>query len=117
MAVRVLIVDDSAPFRTFARALLAAEGYDVVGEAVDAATAIDAVPRLRPDVVLLDVQLPDQDGFAVAARLACERDPPKVVLVSTRDRTAYRRRLSTAPAEGFIAKDTLSGPALAALLG
>jgi DNA-binding NarL/FixJ family response regulator len=117
MAVRVLIVDDSAPFRTFARALLAAEGYDVVGEAVDAATAIDGVLRLRPDVVLLDVQLPDQDGFSVAARLAGERDPPKVVLVSARDRTAYRRRLRTAPTEGFIAKDTLSGPALAALLG
>jgi DNA-binding NarL/FixJ family response regulator len=117
MAVRVLIVDDNAAFRGFAHALLDAEGFEVVGEAADAASAIAAVVRLRPDVVVLDIQLPGDDGFAVAERIARERDPPKVVLVSTRDASAYRRRLKSARADGFLAKGELSGPALATLVG
>jgi DNA-binding NarL/FixJ family response regulator len=64
VAERVLIVDDHPSFRRSARALLEAEGFTVVAEAEDAAGALDAVARLRPDVVLLDIQLPDLDGFA-----------------------------------------------------
>jgi CheY-like chemotaxis protein len=66
MARTVLIVDDHAPFRAVARALLQLEGFEVVGEAADALSALEAVGRLRPDVVVLDIQLPDLDGFEVA---------------------------------------------------
>jgi DNA-binding NarL/FixJ family response regulator len=112
----VLIVDDHAGFRSLARAMLEAEGFDVVGEAEDGASAIAATVRLRPHIVLLDVQLPDIDGFEVAARLARAVDPPAVVLVSTRDISSYRRRLAGSPVRGFIPKDELSGRALAALV-
>jgi DNA-binding NarL/FixJ family response regulator len=115
--VTVLIVDDFAAFRRSARALLEDDGFDVVGEAADGATALAEVLRLRPDVVLLDVQLPGQDGFEVAARLASGADPPTVVLVSTRDAAAYAPRLASTPVRGFIAKADLSGERLAELLG
>ena len=113
MAATVLIVDDHASFRSSARALLEAGGFDVVGEAADGRSALSAVQRLRPAVVLLDVQLPDLDGFAVAERLA---EVTAVVLISSRDASAYRRRLAGSPARGFLAKSELSGPALAALI-
>jgi DNA-binding NarL/FixJ family response regulator len=117
MTRTVLIVDDHAPFRALARALLQLEGFEVVGEAADALSALDAVRRLQPSVVLLDVQLPDLDGFEVARRLAQAGVPPAIVLVSSRDRSAYRRRLADSPARGFIAKSDLSGAAVAALVG
>ena len=66
----VLIVDDHEAFRQSASALLEAEGFDVVGQAADGPEAIAEAERLRPEVVLLDIQLPDLDGFAVAERLA-----------------------------------------------
>src|SRR5215510_4608062 len=90
----VLIVDDHDGFRSFAKTLLEAEGFEVVGEAGDAASALTAAERLRPEVVLLDIQLPGIDGFEVAARLAAAACPPQVVLVSTRDVSSYRRRLA-----------------------
>src|SRR5215467_8274802 len=113
----VLIVDDHDGFRESARALLEAEGFTVVGDAADGATAVAAVARLRPDVVLLDVQLPDVDGFVVAGRLAAAPDPPRVVLISSRDAAAYGPRVGAAPVCGFLAKRELSGAALAALVG
>jgi DNA-binding NarL/FixJ family response regulator len=112
----VLIVDDHDVFRDSARALLEAEGFAVVGVAADAAAAVAAVERLRPEVVLLDIQLPDADGFTVAERLAAAPDPPRVVLISSRDAAAYGPRLATAPACGFLAKQELSGASLAALV-
>ena len=113
MRPTVVIVDDHAEFRAAARALLEAEGFDVVGEAADAAGAVAVAARLRPRVVLLDIQLPDRDGFAVADELA---EGPQVVLTSSRDARAYGRRLAMAPVRGFIAKRELSGQALAALV-
>jgi DNA-binding NarL/FixJ family response regulator len=112
----VLIVDDHQSFRDLARRMLERAGYDVVGEAEDGAGALEAVSRLRPSVVLLDVQLPDIDGFAVSERLAALAQPPTIVLVSSRDASAYRRRLAGSPARGFIAKGDLTGPALTALV-
>ena len=113
----VLIVDDHDDFRTSASALLEAEGFAVVGEAADGATAIAEVERLQPQVVLLDIQLPDIDGFDVAERLAAIPDPPSVVFISGREAGAYGLRLGAARARGFIPKRELSGAALAALVG
>jgi CheY-like chemotaxis protein len=112
----VLIVDDHQPFRESASALLESEGFAVVGAAADGAAALDAIERLRPEVVLLDIQLPDLDGFAVAERLAAAPYPPQVVLISSREAAAYGPRLTAAPARGFIPKRELSGAALAALV-
>jgi DNA-binding NarL/FixJ family response regulator len=116
MRVRVLIVDDHAPFRSLARRLFTAEGFDVVGEAADGARALAAASELRPDVVLLDVQLPDLPGFRVAERLAGFVPAPVVVLISSRARTDYGRQVDASPAVGFLAKAELSGAALARLL-
>ena len=113
----VLIVDDHPGFRSAARALLEADGFEVVGEAADGESGLAAAARLRPGLVLLDIQLPDLDGFAVAERLASSQSPPAVVLVSSRDSSAYRRRLADSPACGFLTKSDLSGAAVAALVG
>ena len=113
----VLIIDDHDGFRDAAQALLEAEGFAVVGAASDGASALAAVQRLRPEVVLLDIQLPDVDGFAVAEQLAAAPDPPRVVLISSRDAAAYGPRIYATPACGFLAKRELSGASLAALVG
>jgi DNA-binding NarL/FixJ family response regulator len=112
----VLIVDDHAGFRGTARALLEAEGFEVVGEASDGKSAIAETDRLHPQLVLLDIQLPDVDGFQVAERLDETSDPPTVVLTSSRAESTYRRRLRQSPARAFIPKSELSGAALAELL-
>jgi len=109
----VLIVDDHAPFRRMARRLLEAAGFCVVGEAGDGVSALAAAAALGPDVVLLDVLLPDMDGFAVARCLAERPCGPVVVLTSSRSEPELGRRLEQAPAAGFIAKDALSAAALA----
>ncbi len=112
----VLIVDDHADFRASARALLEAEGFNVVGEAAGGEEALAEVERLMPEVVLLDVQLPGEDGFAIAERLAANPSGATVILISSREAAAYGPRLDTAAARGFLAKRMLSGEALAALL-
>ena len=112
----VLIVDDHPGFRGWARAVLQAEGFGVVGEAADGAAAIQAVGALRPDVVLLDIQLPDMNGFEVAERLRGNGAGGRVVLISSRDAVDYGTRIATSPAAGFLAKVDLTGAALAALL-
>jgi DNA-binding NarL/FixJ family response regulator len=117
MAPRVLIVDDHASFRALARLVLTADGFDVVGEAGDGADALDASRDLRPDVVLLDVQMPGLDGFAVAQALADDPSAPAVVLVSSRSRADYGTRVADSVARGFIAKAELSGDALRRVLG
>lgn len=113
----VLIVDDHEAFRDSAAALLEQEGFDVLGQAADGPQAVAAVERLKPEVVLLDIQLPELDGFAVAERLATLPEAPLVVLISSREASAYGHRLREAPARGFITKRALSGRVLAALVG
>ena len=117
MRPTVLIVDDHPAFRESAAALLEQEGFVVVGEASEGDEAIAAVERLRPQIVLLDIQLPGLDGFGVAERLAAGPHPPNVVLISSRDAAAYGARLEATAAQGFIPKSELSGSALAALVG
>jgi DNA-binding NarL/FixJ family response regulator len=110
----VLIVDDHAGFRAAARALLEDAGFEVVGEADDGASALDAARTLRPEIVLLDIQLPDLNGFDVAARLGAEGLPSAIVLTSSRNAASYRRRLEAHPSWPFVAKSDLSGATLAA---
>lgn len=117
MSRTVLVVDDHAGFRSRARMLLDAEGYEVVGEAADGRTAMAEAERLRPDVVLLDVQLPDQDGFEVAARITGIAEAPAVVLTSSRDWSDSAELVVRSGARGFLPKDQLSGFAMAELLG
>jgi DNA-binding NarL/FixJ family response regulator len=116
MARSVLIVDDHAGFRTQARELLAVAGYDVVGEAADGASGVRVARDLSPDIVLLDVQLPDVTGFEVIRQIASEPDPPAIVLISSRDAADYGSRVARSGARGFITKAELSAPALAAVL-
>ena len=115
VAATVLIVDDHPGFRSVARALLEAEGFDIVGEASDGASAVALARKLSPELVLLDVALPDMDGFAVCDALLEGGSGPAVVLTSSRGISSYRRRLERSGARGFIAKSDLSGSALAAL--
>jgi DNA-binding NarL/FixJ family response regulator len=119
MATRVLIVDDHPSFRATARVLLESEGFEIVGEAEDGRSALAAVALLEPDVVLLDVQLPDFDGFEVAKRLAMTLNGtmPVIVLMSSRDGADYGSAVPDCCARGFVAKGELSGEALSALLG
>jgi DNA-binding NarL/FixJ family response regulator len=112
----VLIVDDHPSFRASARTLLEAEGYEIVGEAENGAAALQAVAELKPDLVLLDVQLPDMDGFQVADQLRRLADPPAVVLTSSRDSADYGSCIQICGASGFVPKADLSGAAIAALL-
>jgi CheY-like chemotaxis protein len=117
-AKKVLVVDDHPAFRASARRLLESEGYAVVGEAGDGASALAAVGELAPDLVLLDVQLPDIDGFEVAERINTTTNgkKPDVVLVSSRDRSDFGPLLDAAAVVGFISKGELTCEALAELL-
>jgi DNA-binding NarL/FixJ family response regulator len=112
----VLIVDDHPSFRATAHAVLEAEGFEVVGEAEDGASALAAAEQLDPDVVLLDVQLPDIDGFEVASRLTANGGGPAVVLVSSRDGSDFGSLVASSGARGFVPKGELSGAAVAALI-
>ena len=117
MRPTLLIVDDHPGFRALARRLLEAGGFQVVGAAADGLGAVAVARELRPDVVLLDIQLPDIDGFEVASRLADRGTGTVVVLTSTRDRADYGERVERCGARGFIPKAELSGAALRVFLG
>lgn len=115
MPPTVLIVDDHAGFRRAARAILEAEGFDVVGESATGTEALAAVERLRPALVLLDICLPDLDGIEVAGRLTSADRSLAVVLTSSRDACDYQPHLERSGARGFIPKAELSGAAVAAI--
>lgn len=115
-SLRVLVVDDSQVFREAVQRLLVAAGHRVVGSAGSGEEGLRQMARVRPDLVLLDIQLPEMDGLAVAAVLAELPDPPRVILISSRAAGTYGRQLAGVPAAGFLAKHELSPQSLAALL-
>lgn len=112
----VLIVDDHSGFRTLARRLLESGGFRVVGEAAGAVEARSAVPSLQPEVVLLDVNLPDGDGLLLAEELTDGAHAPAVVLISSHERSDFGDRLERTGARGFISKADLSPTAIADLV-
>lgn len=116
MVRSVLVIDDHAGFRRGARMLLEQGPFSVVGEAPDAASGVLAAEQLQPDVVLLDIVLPDSDGFAVLDVLLGGPTPPVVVLMSTRDASDYGQRVERSGAKGFIQKARLGVKALDELL-
>jgi CheY-like chemotaxis protein len=111
----ILIVDDHDDFRAFARAMLEAAGFTVT-EAATGAEATEAAGRVQPSLVLLDIQLPDFDGFEVARRLTARPGGPVVVLTSTREASDYGGRIISSPAAAFLPKDQLSGAVLSQFL-
>lgn len=116
MALRVLLVDDDARFRSSARRALVADGVDVVAEVENGGDAVRAAAAWRPDVVLLDIRLPDIDGLDVARRLRAEEGAPVVIVISTCD-VDHGRRVAAGLAAGFVAKDDLSLAAILGILG
>ena len=116
MPITVLIIDDHPSFRAMARAVLVDDGFCVVGEAADAESGLAVAQELRPDCVLVDVQLGDADGFALAEALAIGGERPAVVMTSGRDRRDFEALIGASAACGFIPKEELSASALEELL-
>ena len=112
----VLIVDDHAGFRATARRVLEAGGYSVVAEAADGTSGVTAAAESRPDLALVDVQLPDFDGFEVARRLREAGGTPDIVLISSRDSDDFGSLVENSGARGFVSKGDLSAGALEELL-
>ena len=114
--MKLLIVDDHPSFRSAARLLLEHEGFEVVGEAEDGASGLAATLKLAPDVVLLDVNLPDLDGFDVASGICLDHGAPKVVMTSSRDPREFGPLVGRSGAKGFVPKGELSAARICALL-
>jgi DNA-binding NarL/FixJ family response regulator len=112
----VLVIDDHAGFRAIARTILEAAGYEVVAEAADGESGLAAAARARPDLALVDIQLPDIDGFEVTRRLLETPSSPSIVLVSSRDRSDFGHLVDTSGAMGFVPKAEISAESLEAVL-
>jgi CheY-like chemotaxis protein len=117
VARSVLIVDDSGPFRATARALLGVRGYDVVGTVADGAAALALARRLRPDAVLLDINLGEADGLRVASQLSVAGCVGIVVLISTMEASVFGEAIASSGAHGFLTKSELASGRLVELLG
>ena len=116
VSVALLIVDDNARFRERARRRLEADGFAVVAEAADGASALEAAQLHRPEVVLLDIGLPDMSGLTVAERLTSQPGGPAVVLTSTHDAADFGDAIDRSGARGFVPKASFSTEAISALL-
>ena len=116
MRPRIVIVDDDPSFLATVRLLLEAEGFVVVGEALNGLDGVAAVLELEPDIALVDVNLPDIDGFEVVERLADGERSPPVVLTSIRSASDFGDLVERSHAQGFITKAEMSGEALAEIL-
>ncbi|MDN5930148.1 MAG: response regulator transcription factor [Pseudonocardia sp.] len=109
--IRVLLADDQEMVRTGFRLILSAEDdVEVVGEAGTGADAVAQARRLRPDVVLMDIRMPERDGLAATRALTADPDPPRIVVVTTFDLDEYVYGALQAGACGFLLKD--AGPRL-----
>jgi DNA-binding response OmpR family regulator len=116
MRPRIVIVDDDPSFLATVRLLLEEQGFAVVGEALNGLDGVAAATELRPDIVLVDVTLPDIDGFEVVKRLASGDGAPPVVLTSIRSAGDFGSLIETSRARAFIAKADITGEALAGFL-
>jgi DNA-binding NarL/FixJ family response regulator len=114
--MKVLIVDDHPSFRASARRMLEADGFEVVAEAGSGAEALQAAETWRPELVVLDVHLPDIQGFDVAERMQANGASPRIVLTSSRDASDFGPLVERSGASGFIPKSDLSGTALRRIL-
>lgn len=112
----IAIIDDNSGFRASARRVLEDQGYVVAAEAADGSSGVDAVKSSEVEIAIVDIQLPDFDGFEVARRICAGESPPAVVLVSSRDRADFGSLVDRSPARGFIAKSDLSGASLQAVV-
>jgi DNA-binding NarL/FixJ family response regulator len=112
LPIRCLIVDDNRAFLDTARVLLEREGMAVVGVATTSTEALQLEKDLRPDVVLVDIRLGNENGFDLAKLLSS-----RVILISTQAPDEYAEEIATSPAAGFISKARLSAAAILALFG
>jgi DNA-binding NarL/FixJ family response regulator len=117
MDATVLIVDDHAGFRTHARQFLESVGYRVVGEAEGSTAGLEAARTLKPELALVDVYMPDGDGFELASRIASLPDAPAVILISSHDASELSDCIAQSPARGFVSKAELSRSAIEQLMG
>jgi two-component system nitrate/nitrite response regulator NarL len=115
VTLRCLIVDDSEAFLASASRLLSAQGLEVVGRALDGAGALRLAQKLRPDVVLVDVQLGDEDGLEVTGRLAATAHAPRVILISSHSEDDLAELIAESPAIGFLPKSALNARSIATL--
>ncbi|KAB2337996.1 response regulator [Actinomadura rudentiformis] len=114
--LRVVVADDQTLVRTGFRMILMADGIDVVAEATDGAEAVDAVRRTRPDVVLMDIRMPELDGLEATRRiLTGARDEPRVIILTTFDLDRYVYAALSAGASGFLLKDVTPEQLVAAV--
>ena len=118
MTLRCLIIDDSQCFLDAARSLLERQGMMIVGVASSTAEALQDVEELRPDVILLDIDLGGESGLKLAQRLSCEpaQARPAVILISTYGEQDYAELIAASPAIGFLPKAALSAAAIEQLL-
>lgn len=116
MRSRLVIVDDDPTFLAAVRLLLESEGFEIVGEALTGLDGVAAAAENDPDLVLVDIGLPDIDGFEVAKRVAARDGAPPVVLTSIRSADDFATLVDDSPARGFVTKDDISGDALRAIL-
>jgi DNA-binding NarL/FixJ family response regulator len=113
---RIVIIDDDPAFLATVRLLLEAEGFVVAGEALNGLDGVAATGELAPDLVLVDVNLPDIDGFEVVERIAGEEGSPPVVLTSIRSAHDFGNLVERSRARGFITKADITGEALTEFL-
>jgi DNA-binding NarL/FixJ family response regulator len=114
----MLIVDDNASFRAAASAALDGPDFAVVGEAATAAEALAQIDALRPDIVLIDIRLGEDNGFELSRRVAHLNGGggPTLILISTQSKEAFADLVAASPAHGFVAKAELSPESLAELV-
>jgi CheY-like chemotaxis protein len=119
MALRCLIVDDNSEFLAAASGLLEGQGLEVVGTAQNGAEAMELAAQLRPDVILVDVYLGDENGFAVARQLGTSvgAGDRAIIMISTYAETDLRDSVESSVAKGFLSKTQLSAAVIYSLLG